>query len=91
MVARSIELPLDNDGRITVPAETRRELGLEPGDLLRLVVPSRATVTLPENPTSFLDYLGVLPALKEYVDDDDMVRQIRDATDEAVVRRRNRQ
>jgi AbrB family looped-hinge helix DNA binding protein len=91
MVARSIELPLDDDGRITVPAETRRELGLEPGDLLRLVVPSRAKVTLPENPTSFLDYLGVLPALEEYVDDEDMARQIRDATDEAVLRRENRQ
>lgn len=45
MVARSIELPLDDDGRVTIPIDTRREMGMKPGDIVRLEIVPRSGVT----------------------------------------------
>lgn len=38
MVAQSITLPIDDEGRVTIPDETRRELGIKPGDQVRISV-----------------------------------------------------
>lgn len=91
MAAELIDLQVDDQGRVTIPDETRREHGIKPGDRIQVLVPPKVTVSMPRNPTSFLDYIGILPSLPEYADDEDMTRQNRDATEEAFLRRQNRQ
>lgn len=87
MVAERIILPINEDGDITIPTSTREDLGLKPGDLVALTVVHPASSTMSRDATPFLDLAGVLPPLERFRDDEDMNRQILEATEDAVARR----
>jgi antitoxin PrlF len=71
---------LTSKGQITVPVETRRRLGLKPGDRVEFVVDRDKTVIRPAraegNP--FARYAGALPAFESVEEINAWVREIRD-------------
>jgi AbrB family looped-hinge helix DNA binding protein len=90
MVAGRIILPINEDGHISIPTSTREDLGLKPGDLVELTIVRHGSTNASRETTPFLELAGVLPPLERFRDDEDMTRQIHEATGDAVARRLSR-
>jgi bifunctional DNA-binding transcriptional regulator/antitoxin component of YhaV-PrlF toxin-antitoxin module len=90
MVARSIELLLDDDGRVTIPLDAQRQLGIGPGDVVQLVVPDRVDNDAEHKHNRFLKHAGTLKPLIELGDDANLRAVIRDVMEDAAIRRYRR-
>ena len=71
---------LSSKGRLTVPLEIRRRLGLKEGDRVEFVVEEEQTIIrparTPKNP--FEKYAGVLPAFRSVQEVNTWVSSLRD-------------
>jgi AbrB family looped-hinge helix DNA binding protein len=77
---------LFKNGRVTIPVEVRRELGLKPGDAVLWTKDARGNLTVRPVRSSLDDFDGFLPALDHLsaeIDVGDMIHQAQsDVVDE---------
>ena len=90
MVARSIELPVDDDGRVTIPLDAQRRLGVGPGDVVRLEAVARDDDHVGDQRAGFLKHFGTLTLVEELRDGEDFESRIREVMEEAAIQRYRR-
>jgi len=85
----AIEVSLDGEGGIVIPASVRRRLGLSPGMMLIVEQADDGSVRLRSSPGPVLVDEGGVLVLHSEVEDDltDVVRRERDSRVEDLVRR----
>jgi AbrB family looped-hinge helix DNA binding protein len=55
-VGNMIEVIIDSKGRISLPAEIRKELGIKPGDKIRVFLDGKKIIFIPSvTPEEFID------------------------------------
>ena len=62
---------MDESGQVVIPLEIRRQLGLEPKDLIEFEVTEGRVTLIPVRP-SFLDFFMTVPPLDPPMSDDEM-------------------
>jgi antitoxin PrlF len=79
-VSRRLSSKIDSNGRLTVPVEVRRRLGLKTGDLVVFAVNDGHTVLRPARPATnpFEKFVSTLPVFKSRAEINRWVRGLRD-------------
>ena len=79
-----ITATINHDGRITIPASIRKRLGLLAGDKVFFVTTDDGRIEMRSSRLSLEVVIGSIEALPG--ESDDLDREIRDATEEAIAR-----
>jgi AbrB family looped-hinge helix DNA binding protein len=68
---------ISSKGQVTIPADVRRELGVETADKVIFVIAEDGAVELRRAPYRVADLRGIVPALpnRETVDFDDLIAE----------------
>jgi AbrB family looped-hinge helix DNA binding protein len=85
---KAFQSTISSNGQVTLPADIRRHLGVCAGDRIRFIVTDEGTIEVRAGRLSLEDVIGSIEALPG--ESDDLDREIREATEEAMARKMRR-